>query len=320
MCLTLLANCSSTVGKTLAKIEEESKAFEAQKTTCEPAIGPFNVFRLNKNGIPSVSNVDGSPSPRHNNTNDLIPTRVVPVDFEVTSFGDFGSSSPLDFLQWEDLFPCGANMFDLNPFLRPTTYEADWGALQATAQPLEFHGDEAIGPHEHYYDGKTLWPSIDLTHDVPFLLRHFNDHVIGQMGALPIYEKSTWRILNLASAVMTLSHLTILGTVKDKIKHATLANFYAVTAVSSFHLSLNLASFSATPQSAAHWENISKRTYTAAKFHVNLSLERESIAHGKAKYKDQLMAINATLATAASTDHLFHLNHALTIHLSGSLR
>jgi arginine metabolism regulation protein II len=89
---------------------------------------------------------------------------------------------------------------------------------------------------------------------------------------------------------------------KDQIKRANLATFYALIAVSAFHLSLNPITFPNFTRPGDHWKSVSSRTYEAAKQHLKLSLEKESQpGPHKAKYKEQLMGISAVLATAVSS-------------------
>jgi arginine metabolism regulation protein II len=212
----------------------------------------------------------------------------------------------VDFLQWADLFTWDEDITGINT-AQPSNFapcSLDTVAAETWTWPIGQEidtGCDAINnPDSNAQQGSQdpLWPEIDLVVDAPMLFRHFNDHVIDQMGSLPIHEKSAWRILNLSSALMTLNEMTILLTNRENIKHAPLANFYAVIAVSAFHLSLNFASFPDPPRTVAHWKRLTNQAYAAAKLHINLTLEKESLAPGKAKYKDQLMSINATLATA----------------------
>ncbi|KAF4810945.1 Arginine metabolism regulation protein II [Colletotrichum siamense] len=217
-------------------------------------------------------------------------------------------STSLDFLQWGDLF----------------TWEIEVPGLESGALPMgsiESHDltNHPSGPwstgntgdiHGHggdaFPDGTAAdlegmaWPEVDWVVDAPALLKHFNEEVINQMGSLPINEKSGWRILNVPSAILTLSHITMFGVDKKDIRHASLANLYGLLAVSAFHLSLNPGAFPALSRPGDYWHFLSDRTYEAAKIHLKISLESETSRNStsKAKYKEQLMAVGAVLASA----------------------
>ena len=240
---------------------------------------------------PSVPTTS-SPCPRSNDQS--FGTSGGAFEFH-ESLDDFLTSS-LDTMQWGDLFQwdldysliaeADASSMELNVGRITTLEVTDSG----TAIAIETNRDECS------------WPEIDLSSDAPLLLKHFNEAVITQMGSLPINEKSAWRTLNFPSAVFTLSQLTILGFERNTIKRANLANFFALIAVSALHLSL-VSSVRTDPDAndnSYHWKALSERTYEAAKNFLKSSLSTECTLQSKAKYKDQLMAVGAILATAVS--------------------
>nr|RBQ95924.1 hypothetical protein FVER53263_08468 [Fusarium verticillioides] len=225
-----------------------------------------------------------------NQTQDFSET----IENEIVS-NDFPTTS-LDFLHWGDLFTWDVSVLDNPPQLPYDTLPMDlnW----PNESNMGFSESLDMMPFETASDD-VAWPQLDLMMDAPLLLKHFNDDVISQMGSLPINEKSAWKTLHYPSAIMTLSELTMLDVDRDQIKRANLATFYALIAVSSFHLSLNSITFPNLARPGDHWKSLSNRTYEAAKQHLKVSLEKESQpGPHKAKYKEQLMGISAVLATA----------------------
>lgn len=232
-------------------------------------------------------------------------------DLTVSDALDELLSSSLDVLQWGDLFTWNAEenhsplpSYSINEVpcsnQGPPAILDDWTIRETINQQMtEIRGSSSVRP--------SVFPELndDLIADAPLLLKHFYDEVINQMGSLPINEKSAWRILNFPSAIVTLSQLTILELPSHDIRHANLSNLYALIAVSAFHLSLNSENFPEMKKPERYWKSLSERTYECAKFHLKLSLEEESAAPKKAKYKEQLMAAAAILATAVSIFFLY---------------
>lgn len=136
--------------------------------------------------------------------------------------------------------------------------------------------------------------TLNLLVEAQYLLKHFQDHVISAMAGLPLRSKSPWKILNVATAIQTLADLTYLE--KEEMKHANLANFFGILACSAYHLASNPTSPSA--QSSDRWADIVKVASTKAKTHIQKSLQVEFQGPGKAKYKEQLMAILTSIAFA----------------------
>ncbi|KAG5659935.1 hypothetical protein KAF25_003457 [Fusarium avenaceum] len=302
----LLTDVPSTVTAALNQIDEESKALDVKDDApiiCE--VGPFQVFKFES------SRSTTTPISDHVSFNDMdldtsseVQTQDFsePIDNDVSESiipNDYSSTS-LDFLHWGDLFTWDVSVLDNPPQLSYDNFDTlpvniNW----PNESNISFSDSlDTMIPFEPASDD-VAWPQLDLMTDAPLLLKHFNDDVISQMGSLPINEKSAWRTLHYPSAIMTLSELTMLEVNKDQIKRANLATFYALIAVSSFHLSLNPITFPNFTRPGDHWKSVSCRTYEAAKQHLKLSLEKESQpGPHKAKYKEQLMGISAVLATA----------------------
>ncbi|KAF9771355.1 hypothetical protein IL306_011014 [Fusarium sp. DS 682] len=300
----LITNVPSTVTAALNQIDEESKGLDGKDhvaNVCE--VGPFQVFKF------ETSHIATTPISDHvsfndmdldtlsdNQTQDFSET----IESEQIVSNDFSSTS-LDFLHWGDLFTWDVSVLDNPPQLPYDNFDTLPMNLNWPNEPnMGFSESLDMMPYETASDDVDVaWPQLDLMMDAPLLLKHFNDDVISQMGSLPINEKSAWKTLHYPSAIMTLSELTMLDVNKDQIKRANLATFYALIAVSAFHLSLNSSTFPSLARPGDHWKSLSSRTYEAAKKHLKVSLEKESHpGPNKAKYKEQLMGISAVLATA----------------------
>ncbi len=316
MSTSLVTGIPSTVVSALDDIDEKSKSFEGQADDTFD-IGPFGVFMPG----PAPRNTPGQansppllPTPTSACAESRVSAPVImggnlvesgsvdhlavsrdlldPSDVEgnIDEYLNDLLASPIDFLQWEDLF---AQATDLSFLDTPDVHDS---FIPHSPKHLQLSASES--PSEDPY-----WPLLDLTVEAPLLLRHFNDEVIDQMGSLPINEKSPWRTLGFPLALVTLSDLTVLNTNRNRIKHANLANFYALIAVSAFHLDLNSAAFPVPERPDNYWGVLSMRMYEAAKHHLHLSLETECAVPRKAKYKEQLISIGAILATAVSQYH-----------------
>lgn len=269
----LIDGFPSTVSDALDDVDKHVFSHHGDQSTY--SAGPFGVFEA----VECVLH-----------ENEMSHAEVPLCSFEEHNTVDDFLESSLDFMQWDDLFQWDVDDFGINSdqtvSLHPSVAFHDQpsnGAKQAA------HVEDVSDPY---------WPALDLVIEAPLLLRHFNDQVITQMGSLPINEKSAWRILNFPSAVFTLSQLTTLAVDRDNIRHANLANFFAIIAVSALHLSVSPVDTPGFAGKDQDWTLLSNRTYLAAKHHLNLSLGYECTPPGKAKYKDQLMAVGAILATA----------------------
>ncbi|EXL99541.1 fungal-specific transcription factor domain-containing protein [Fusarium oxysporum II5] len=297
----LVTNVPSTVTAALNQIDEESKGLDIKDdaaNTCE--VGPFQVFKFETSQSVTTPSDHVSfndmdlDTLSENQTQDFSET----IENDQIASNDFSTTS-LDFLHWGDLFTWDVSVLDNPPQLPYDNFDTlpmnlNW----PNETNMGFSESLDMMPFETASDD-VAWPQLDLMMDAPLLLKHFNDDVISQMGSLPINEKSAWKTLHYPSAIMTLSELTMLDVDKDQIKRANLATFYALIAVSSFHLSLNSITFPSLARPGDHWKSLSSRTYEAAKQHLKVSLEKESQpGPHKAKYKEQLMGISAVLATA----------------------
>lgn len=324
MSTTLLRDIPHTVSAALDEIEDSSMTLHSLNS--DHAVGPFGVFdsgerASHSNQTAFLNAPTSSTSPRavnnfevagqpqfetlsHVNSHDIghIDSYDSSIDWS-DSFGDLLTSS-LDTMQWGDLFHWD---FDLSK------QSADFPAVIDESQAYK----PAVEVSDHGIDGNVasgqineqfrttptateglLWPQLNMVDQAPLLLKHFSNVVITQMGSLPINEKSAWKILNYESAIFTLSQLTTLAIDKCDIKHASLANFYAIMAASALHLSLSPGNAERQAESAEAWRSLSQDTYNAAKQHMRLSLDVECVLPRKAKYKNQLMALGAILATA----------------------
>lgn len=194
-----------------------------------------------------------------------------------------------DFLHWSDLFDLAAVPSGLTP-------QRDPDSLGIPTLPMipvqDTDMDTAEGPMlsgsimtpQHTPDTSSM---ADVMAQAPFLLKHFQNQVIAQMMAMPLGEKSPWKILSVPATVLTFSDITFLGA--QKISHARLANLYSILACSAFNLSLDPDSVSTC--SLDHWRQVAEQAHWQGRDHMQLSLKHELHEPKKAKYKDQLMAI-----------------------------
>jgi arginine metabolism regulation protein II len=136
----------------------------------------------------------------------------------------------------------------------------------------------------------------EVLQDAHILLCHFRKNVIPQFGPLPMSRKSPWETLNWTNAVQTHAELTWLQG--SNIKHANQANLFALLGCSAHMVTKSSPpSTELDPTKAAQiLEYASKR----AKRHMQESLRLETSGEGKAKYKDQLMAVFSLIALAVS--------------------
>lgn len=139
---------------------------------------------------------------------------------------------------------------------------------------------------------------IELKNEAAALIKHFVDNVVGAIAALPYNTKSPYKIQNVAAAVQTFADLTYLGRT---VKRANAANFYSLLACSAYHLATNPSGSGIA--NAMYWNNIANRAGQKAKEHLQKSLQTELQGPGKAKYKDQLMALMSALTYSISAGH-----------------
>lgn len=132
--------------------------------------------------------------------------------------------------------------------------------------------------------------------DSQYLLRHFRDDVVPQFGPVPMNCKSPWETLNWSSAIQTHAELTWLQ--RTNVKHANQANFFALLGCSA-HMAAKM-SRSSSELDPMRGMQILEYASKRAKRHMQESLRLETSGQGKAKYKDQLMAIFSLIALAVS--------------------
>lgn len=292
-----LTSAVPSVGEALFRLDERSNGGDV----CF-RVGPFGVF--NSRSDPNALSPNAvTPFPtltiEHYACTSLPRTDELDTGDTVLLNRD-RLSVPGDFLEWSDLFDWNHDLLthvdELHPLGQASGSSlSDW-QLNDISLPSSVGLDNelrvpAVDSSEKYAD---LDSPVDLVGDAPLLLKFFDDKAIDQMSSLPVSEKSPWRILHLPAAIITLSELTVLAP--RKIHHASKASFYALLAVSAYQLSVNETE-PVSLEKKSHWEAVSKSTHRAAKYHLDLSLEYETQGEGKAKYKEQLMALNAYLAT-----------------------
>ncbi|PWY62371.1 C6 transcription factor [Aspergillus eucalypticola CBS 122712] len=297
---------SGSIDASLAEIENRFRDAE-RPSQGDIVVGPFSVL--------DFSLTDPKPASRAQPADETtVANDVVLSSANTLPEGASGVSPALsqdsiaymnDLLQWSDIL-------SLDPQLHSATLSGtldlgDWLPLDlGTQAPILEHNllgeapslvdDTAAvynsGP-EDYSTSKVI-PAVDcnppdVLADAHFLLRHFQDHVISRMMAVPIDQKSPWKILNVPSAVVTYSDITFLGS--QNITHARLANLYRLLACSALHLTINPSM--RTSDSTERWKPVAEYAYHLAKDHMQMSLKHETQEPKKAKYKDQLMAICA---------------------------
>jgi arginine metabolism regulation protein II len=179
----------------------------------------------------------------------------------------------------------------------------------AAAQPFEYpfnstqcHDKQHLNATNMLFDSQpppyapTELDDAQVLQDSQYLLRHFRDNVVPQFGPLPMSCKSPWETFNWSSAVQTHAELTWLqGT---NVKHATQANLFALLGWSAHMVAKKPPSSSELDPIRAM--QILEYSSRRAKRHMQESLRLETSGEGKAKYKDQLMAIFSLISLAVS--------------------
>lgn len=168
--------------------------------------------------------------------------------------------------------------------------------------PNQFHEKQPLHTTNMTFDlqpppyAPTELDEAQVLQDSQYLLRHFRDNVVPQFGPLPMKCKSPWETINWSSAVQTQAELTWLqGT---NVKHATQANLFALLGCSAHMVAK--ASPSSSELNPIRGMQILEYASKRAKRHMQESLRLETSGVGKAKYKDQLMAIFSLIALAVS--------------------
>lgn len=166
--------------------------------------------------------------------------------------------------------------------------------------PTQFYEKQHLNATNMLFDTQpppyapTELDEAQVLQDSQYLLRHFRDNIVPQFGPLPMSCKSPWETLNWSSAVQTHAELTWLqGT---NVKHATQANLFALLGCSAHMVAK--ASPSSSELDPIRGMQILEYASKRAKRHMQESLRLETSGEGKAKYKDQLMAIFSLIALA----------------------
>ena len=277
---------SYSIDQHLADIDTQSKDLEEQNKG-DICLGPFSVLKLTNDttqsaaiGAPNlecelVCNLDMSDEPP------ILATAPFP---EPSTAEDLLGNLD-NYLQWADVFsldPIPVELVFTPPLSEHGTHPAEWfSPNELQGSPIHAQGASQIS---------------DALSEAPFLLRHFQNHVVTRIIWLPMTQKSPWRIMNTPFAMITFDQLTYMN--QSNIKSAGLANLYAILACASYHLVKN-PEF-ALDKPGMNWENIAKTTYAEAKQHMNMSYANELRGTHKAKYKEQLMAMLSLTTFAVS--------------------
>lgn len=291
---------SGSIDTSLAEIDARSKD-QRRSTNGAIVVGPFSVLDMtpvscsetHPRTADAVEGVgeQGHVQPATPPVNDMPPLALSPSSTMIESLAQMD-----DFLHWSDLFDLGPDPLHLtpHPFLEPVDgFDFAMASTFAQEDTMEHNDPRRImTPQQSPLD--TSWPPADVMADAPFLLKHFQDNVIAQMMAMPLGEKSPWKILNVPAAVLAYSDLTFLRT--QNISHARLTNLYSLLAYSAYHLASNPNVINTN--SVEHWKMVTEQAHRQAKDHMQMSLKHEIHQPKKAKYKDQLMAICGMIAFA----------------------
>ncbi|PYI09773.1 C6 transcription factor [Aspergillus sclerotiicarbonarius CBS 121057] len=300
---------SGSIDASLAEIDTRSRDSE-RPSQGDIVVGPFAVLDLatSNAALPQTAPVDANAGPPLDGPLEDGISVVSP------SLSQESIAYMNDLLQWSDIFSLDPQMHSAT--LSATFDLGDWLPLESSQIPtlepnvtseVSSATDQTAAYMSVEQDSirmMTSQPTVidpnppDVLADAHFLLRHFQDHVISRMMAIPLEQKSPWKILNVPSAVVTYSDMTFLGS--QSISHARLANLYCLLACSALHLAVDP---SMTPDSTERWRPLAEYAYHVAKDHMQMSLKHETQEPKKAKYKDQLMAICALTEFAILSGH-----------------
>lgn len=278
---------SGSVDTSLAEIDTRSRDPEWHSNG-DIVVGPFSVLDMTPvscNEVPRTDPVqDQEPIPAATPAVDMPSLALSPSSLMVGSLSHMD-----DFLHFSDLFDLAPGS-GLTPYPVLDPVDIDFPSTQPEIGmqpgPAHINGTELMTPQT---PANISTPAVDVMTDAPFLLKHFQDRVIAQIMAMPLGEKSPWKILNVPAAVLTFSDMTFLGS--QSISHARLANLFALLACSAYHLASNPDACMGTVHPGDHWRQVADYTHGQAKDHMQMSLKNEIYEPKKAKYKDQLMAI-----------------------------
>ena len=259
-------------------------------------IGPFSAFSMSEAPI-----TDQSEDPAQGL--EIHP----PIDFTTASYSDLDSLLDVgNVLGWNDLFDTGLD-FTI-PSHDEQTYE-DPSPLPATVihQPSQVQDSEfsdgfirlrvvePVDPREATIASSPTSPTEMTDEEIlchgQALLKYFNDVVVPTYSPLPMNTKSPWEIMNCYAAVQTLADMTFLKL--PDVKHANKANLFGTFACSAFSMVETQSGWPGLP--TAKCQQIVEHASKRAKKHLQESLKTETFGPQKAKYKDQLMAINTLI-------------------------
>lgn len=284
---------SRPVDESISKLDTRSKNASASANRSH-AVGPFGLLDFSGTQNTLSDTVEG----------DFLPADIPDTTSPHTTQSLESLNNVDDFLDWPDLFELDFASPDFAPtdkgYALPGAslyVEAPYGVDQTSSPQQAF----PIQDHDRQSDHlplptNTSAPETSLREipsaDAQILLRHFNDQVIIQFSSLPPGEKPHWTILNVHSAVLTLSNIIYIQTLRTS--SAAMANLMALLAMSAQHLAHQNAS--QHTQTASYWRKIGDSAIEYAEEHLQYSLKNEIFGPNRAKYKDQLMAISAMLA------------------------
>ncbi|CAG9992998.1 unnamed protein product [Clonostachys byssicola] len=313
---------SGSVGAALLDIDDHSRNSGSAKTP-EITIGPFGLFDSNPDPGPTVStNLRSNTNPDGQATlageeSQLLPSFCHPPnsgydDLPLIGVYEDGSVAPDcdGYLAWTDLFALDFETTLGLPQTQSSVYSDLLGqGIPAQKNPVQPRSSTAILPSEDQsrkplshslsenVPNSTDWRSPKIT----FLLRHFYQAVIPRMASVPLGKKYAWGPMNHELAVQTQADVTYLE--KPHVNEAKLANLCAIVAISAYHLHITGYDSHQPPED---WLQFSRKQIRDADVYFNRSLELEIRGSKAAKYKEQLMAIQALMAyswaTADSTE------------------
>ena len=262
-------------------------------------IGPFSVFSLSDS--PTHDQLAG---PAHGQDNE--PS----IDFASTSISELDSLLDVgNVLGWNDLFDTGLDFIspshDVQSNEEPSALLARVASKPFDTQQRDNAGQltrsdtiEPVNPHigdtaPHSY-ARTEMTDIEVLSHGQVLLRYFKEVIIPTYSPLPINSKSPWEIMNCHAAVQTLADMTYLES--PDVKHANRANLFGTLACAAYTIADTQTDLAGMP--AAKYLQIANHASRGAKKHMQDSLRTETSGTSKARYKDQLMAINTLIALA----------------------
>ncbi|KAL9594809.1 MAG: hypothetical protein Q9219_006823 [cf. Caloplaca sp. 3 TL-2023] len=259
-------------------------------------VGPFSVFSLS-----SASTQGQLQTPMNPQESDSS------LDFSSESISDLDSMLEMsNLLGWNDLFDTGLDF--LSPAYNDSLFEDPLSSLaNVTCQPIGvprqdlflannptvLDGARAQG-QVFNFQGQSELTDADILEYGEVLLRNFKHAVIPTYSPLPMDSKSPWDIMNCSAAVQTLADLTYLGS--PRVTNASKANLFGTLACSA--LAIFKAPSNSTEIPLAKCQKVIDDADRKARRYLQDSLRIESTEPQKAKYKDQLMAINTLVALA----------------------